>query len=69
MQDFTREQLIAYSSVSTGIGVVASYYGIKNWKKNGWWKALGVVGVIQTAGGLSGLAMNLPKNSDKQLNK
>jgi hypothetical protein len=64
MNELNRNQKIAYSSVATGVGGVAAHYGIKNWKKNGWWKTLAVIGVIQATGGAYNLAISVaePKN-------
>lgn len=69
MNELSKNQKIAYSTVATGIGGVATYYGTKNWKKNGWWKTLAVLGVMQTTGGLYNIAVNsTAPNTENQLN-
>lgn len=70
MTELTKNQKIAYSTVVTGIGGVASHYGIKNWKKNGWWKTLAVLGIMQTTGGLYSFATTVtaPNNPPKIAN-
>jgi hypothetical protein len=59
MEQLSSKQKMAYSVVATGIGSTGAYYGIKNWKKNGWWKTLAVLGVMQTSGGLVSIATNV----------
>jgi hypothetical protein len=42
IEELSSKQKIGFHAVHVGIDSVGFYYGVKNWKKNGWWKALAV---------------------------
>ena len=43
MNELNKNQKMAVHAISLAIGGTGFYYGVKNWKKSGWWKALAVV--------------------------
>lgn len=57
--ELTNKQQIAIGVAQVGISITGAYFGINNWKKNGWWKTLSVVSVISTGNGVVKLAQDI----------